>query len=141
MQNKGGFSYFWALLSFVLFIGCELLIGGLIAPLLCGRFVSQPMMYKLQVIMMLMAYFAGGFTVGLVSPTVRLLEPGVGAFVAVLVTMLYTFFTPSMIFGFSTTRVLIGGGIAFGLALLGADLGERLAARLGNRSSRRYAGS
>ena len=42
-------------------------------------------------------------------------------------------------YGFSLTRMIVGGGIAFVLALIGADLGERIAAKLGNRESKYYA--
>ena len=50
----------------------------------------------------------------------------------------YAAFTPVLFFGFSFGRILIGGGIAFGLALFGADLGERMAARFGNPVSGKY---
>jgi len=87
---------------------------------------------------MLASYFIGGFLIGLLSPGIRVLEPALGAFLAVGFTFLYGFFTPFSFFAFSLGKIFIGGGIAFGLALLGAKLGEKLAAKLGNLKSQRF---
>ena len=87
---------------------------------------------------MLASYFVGGFLVGVMSPGIRIFEPAIGAFFAVLCTFIYGFFTPHRFFGFALNRLLIGGIIAFVLALLGADLGERLGAHFGNRASKDY---
>ena len=88
--------------------------------------------------MMLVSYFLGGMFIGLISPGIRIFEPAVGAFLAVLFTFIYSFFTPHRFFGFAINRLMIGGIIAFVLALVGADLGEKLAARFGNHTSQNY---
>lgn len=132
-------STLWIVLSLIIFIAVEILLGGLIGPLVIGQFVSRPLYLKLEVVLMLGSYFFGGLIVGLLSPGIRVLEPAIGAALAVIFTWLYSFFTPIRFYGFSLNRMLIGGAIAFILALIGADLGERIAAKLGNRQSKYYA--
>jgi hypothetical protein len=122
----------------VIFIAVELLLGGVVGRLIAGRFVGHVFRIKIEVILMLVSYFVGGLFVGLFSPNVRILEPAIGASLAVLFTFVYSFFTPVRFFGFSINRLLIGGIIAFVLALIGADFGERIAARFGNRASGDY---
>jgi hypothetical protein len=138
-EKSSARSTLWIILSLIIFVAVELLLGGIIGPLLVGRFVSQPLYLKLQMILMLGSYFLGGLLIGLLSPGIRVLEPAIGAALAVIFTWLYSFFTPIRFYGFSLTRMIIGGGIAFVLALIGADLGERIAAKLGNRQSKDYA--
>ena len=138
MQNVHGFSRKWVLISLAVFLGVEVILGGLVGRLVLGGFVSRPLGLRIELLLMLASYFVGGLTIGLMSRSVRLLEPAIAAFLAVAVTFLYTAFTPLLFFGFSFARILVGGGIAFGLALLGADLGERMAARFGNPASQEY---
>ncbi len=127
----------WVVGAFFVFMGMEVLLGALLAPLL-GSFVSVPFRWRLEITLMAASWWLGGLLVGLLSPRVRLLEPGIGAFAAVAMTSLYAVFVPFGWFRFSLERVVLGGGIAFLLALWGADVGERVAARLGNRHSQRY---
>ncbi len=129
----------WVIASLAILVVTEVLLGQLLGQLV-GGLVSRPLQYRLEVGVMLASWWIGGLIVGLVSPKVRLLEPGIAAGLAVALTSLYSLFMPVRWFVFSPTRVLLGGIIAFGLALWGADLGERLAARLGNRASRAYTG-
>ncbi len=108
--------------------------------LVAGRYVGRIFWYKIEMVIMLASYFFGGLLIGLFSPDIRVLEPAIGAFLVVVGTLFYSFFTPmTRCFGFSSDRALIGGTIVFVLALVGADGGERLAARLGNRASQDYA--
>ncbi len=139
-EHSSARSIVWIVLSLIIFVAVELVLGGLVGPLLVGRFVSQPLYLKLEMLLMLGSYFFGGLLIGLISPDIRVLEPAIGAALAVIFTWCYSFFTPIRYYGFSLTRMLIGGGIAFVLALLGADLGERIAAKFGNRQSKSYAG-
>ena len=139
MTDVRSFSRRWVLISLVLFVGVEAVLGGFVGRVILGRFLSQPLALRLELVLMLSSYFVGGLVIGLVSRSVRLLEPAVAAFLAVALTFLYTAFTPVRFYGFSSGRILVGGAIAFGLALLGADLGERVAARFGNRASQDYA--
>ena len=133
------FIILWIVISMVIFIAVELFLGGFVGPLISGRFVSHIFFIKIEMLLMLGSYFFGGLIVGLISPDIRILEPGIGAALAVFFTWTYSFFTPHRFYGFAAGRVLFGSIIAFVLALVGADLGERLAARLGNRESRDYA--
>ncbi len=140
-ESRKKFSWPWVFISVAVFIGIELFFGGFVARAVRGRFVGGIMWFKLEMIMMLASYFVGGMVVGILSPGVRIFEPAVGAFLAVLFTLIYSFFTPMVrCFGFSSDRALIGGAIVFVLALLGADFGERLAAKMGNRASKNYVG-
>jgi hypothetical protein len=129
----------WVFLSMVVFIVVELFFGGIVGKLVIGRFVSHALYLRLQMFLMLGSYFSGGLLVGLLSPDIRILEPAIGAAIAVVMTFAYAFFDPSWFYRFSWNRALIGGAIAFVLALVGADAGERLAAKLGNQASRYYA--
>lgn len=133
------FSWIWVFISIAVFIGIELFFGGFVAQAFAGRYVGRIMHFKVEMLIMLASYFCGGVLVGLFSPGIRILEPAIGAFLAVLGTLIYSFFVPMVrCFGFSSDRALIGGAIVFVLALLGADVGERIAGRLGNRASRDY---
>lgn len=127
----------WVLGAYVLYLAIEVVLGGWLGGLLAG-FVSWPFAMRLEVILMLASWWVGGLLVGLISPRVRLLEPGVAAFLAVATTMLYAVFVPHRFFAPSLGRLLLGGAVAFGLGVWGADTGERLAARLGVRASRDY---
>ncbi len=139
-KQPSAYSPLWVVLSLIIFVAIELLLGGVLGPMLVGRFISHQLSLKLQMFLMLGSYFFGGLLIGLISPGIRVLEPAVGAALAVIFTWVYSFFTPIRYYGFSLTRMLIGGGIAFVLALIGADLGERVAAKLGNKQSKYYAG-
>lgn len=137
-EKKSTRKIVWIIISMVIFIAVELFLGGFVGPLIEGRFVSRIMYLKLTTFLMLASYFIGGLLVGFISPGIRILEPAIGAGLAVFFTWAYSFFTPHRFYGFSTSRVLIGSIIAFVLALVGADLGERIAARFGNRASKDY---
>ncbi|MBT4138618.1 MAG: hypothetical protein HOE48_11920 [Candidatus Latescibacteria bacterium] len=113
-----------------IFIGIELFLGGLIGNLLVGRFMSISLKFLLQGLLNLVSFFIGGFVIGLISPGIRIHEPAVGAFLSVSLMLCITFFTPYSFIHFSFTKVIIGGAIAFFLALSGAKLGERV---IGNR--------
>ena len=124
------FSLRWTMTSAVIFIAAELFLGGWIGRMVAGRFVSLQLRFMLQGLLNLASFFVGGFVVGLVSPGVRTLEPAVGAFLSVALVMGLALFTPYSFIRFSLTKVLIGGAIAFLLALIGARLGERAAGNL-----------
>lgn len=124
------FSKKWVLASMAIFIGIELFLGGLIGNLVVGRFMSISLKFMLQGLLNLVSFFIGGFIIGLISPGIRIHEPAVGAFLSVSFMLCITFFTPYSFMHFSFTKMLIGGAIAFFLALSGAKLGERM---IGNR--------
>ena len=124
------FSWRWAIFSMAVFVAAELLLGGLVGEFVVGRYKSMSLAFALQGMLNLASYFIGGFIVGLVSPGVRIMEPAVGAFASIALMLALTLFTPFSFLRFSLTKLIIGGGIAFALALSGAKLGERVA---GNR--------
>lgn len=137
-KNNTSFSKKWVFISLIIYLAIEIFLGGYVAQLLSGTFVSRFFIMKIELLLMLVGYFIGGFLIGLISPGVRVFEPAFAAFLAVAFTFLYGFFTPLRFFGFSLTKILIGGGIAFVLALIGAKFGEKLAAKLGNKSSQDF---
>jgi hypothetical protein len=92
--------------------------------------MSLSLRFTLQGLLNLVSYFIGGLIIGLISPGLRIHEPAAGAFLSVTLMLSLTLFTPYSFIRFSLTKMLIGGAIAFWLALLGARLGEKIA---GNR--------
>jgi hypothetical protein len=128
----------WILFSALIFVGVEVLLGGVVSRLITGKFIGHVAALRIEALLILASYFVGGIVVALLSPTVRIYEPAAGAAIAVAITFTISLFTPVRFFGFSLTRILMGGGVAFFLALSGAKLGERLAAWLGNKDSREF---
>ncbi|MBT3345604.1 MAG: hypothetical protein HN712_18655 [Gemmatimonadetes bacterium] len=116
----------------LIYIAAEVVLGIWVGSVVAGRFISISLSFMLQGLLNLASYFIGGLIIGLISPGLRLYEPAAGAFLAVGLMLLLSFFTPYHFIQFSMTKMLIGGGIAFFLALAGARLGERLS---GNRLS------
>lgn len=133
-------SWIWVFSSFWVFVLLELFLGGIIGGMMIGRFVPHMLTYQFEVLLLLSSFFIGGAVVGLISPTVRILEPALAAFGSVLLTLSVGLFSPYQFLAFSWTRLIIGGGIAFLLALLGARFGEKLSARMGNKNSREVFG-
>ncbi len=130
------FSMGWAFLSLVLFLAFELFIGHWLAPLVVGAYVSPMFHLQVQMLLHLVALYLGGLAVGVVSPGRRLVEPAVGAFLSVLITFLMSFFMPSWFLVFDLTKIVIGGGVAFFVALLGAWHGEGLMGNLDEQQAR-----
>lgn len=126
MSVKRPFSTSWVFVSLAVFIGVELLLGGVVYELVVQRYVSAMLHHQLQVLLYLGSFLLGGFAVGVVSPGIRIAEPAVGAFTAVFLTLLFGVFQPYHFAGFTMGKLLLGGGIAFALALVGAEAGERL---------------
>jgi len=124
------FSWTWVIISMVIFVGFELLIGGLLGGFLQGRYRSLSTSFLIQGTLNLASYFIGGLLIGLISPRVRINEPAVGAFLAVALMMALTIFTPYSFIRFSLGKLVVGGIIAFALALTGAKLGEKLTGNL-----------
>ena len=124
------FSKKWVLASTAIFVVVELFLGGLIGNLVVGTFLSLNLRFLLQGLLNLISFFIGGFIIGLISPGIRIFEPALGAFLSVALMLCLSFFTPYSFIQFSMTKMLIGGAIAFFLALAGARAGEKIA---GNR--------
>lgn len=128
--NSRPFSMPWTILSVIVFLAVELLIGAWLGPLILGRYVSPMFHAEVQLAMHLLAFYLGGLGVGIVSPGRRLTEPAVGAFSSVLLVSLMSVFMPSWFFVFNLAKLAIGGGIAMFLALAGAWQGEQLMGNL-----------
>mgnify|MGYP006429166729 CR=1 FL=1 len=116
----------WMFISMAIFIASEILIGIFIGNIIVGRYVSMGLQFMLQGFCMILAFFVGGVIVGFISPGLRVFEPAVGAFLSVSTMGAITLLTPSRFFHFSLTKVILGGALAFGLALAGAKIGEKL---------------
>ncbi len=133
-------SWAWVFYSLAVFIVTELVLGGIVGKLVMGSFVPHVLSYTIEVVLILAAFFVGGACVGLLSAKVRVLEPALGAFLCVLLTLSISFFSPYSFMRFSLIKLAIGGGCAFLLAFLGARLGEKVSARMGNRNSQEFFG-
>jgi hypothetical protein len=120
------FSIGWTVASTAIFLATELALGGIVGELVVGRYKSLGLDFVLQGVLNLASYFIGGFIIGVASPGVRIVEPAVGAFLSVALMLGLALFTPYSFIRFSLTKLVIGGGVAFALAFLGARLGERL---------------
>ena len=125
------FSKKWMIASAGIFIAVELFLAGLIGEVVVGRFLSISLRFLIQGLLNLVSFFIGGFIIGLISPGIRTREPAVGAFLSVALMLCLSFFTPYSFIHFSFSKMLIGGVVAFFLALAGARLGERVAGNIG----------
>jgi hypothetical protein len=122
---KEEFSNFWLVMSILIFVVVELVVGGLIGGVIVGKYVSPMFHLKVQMLLNLGAYFMGGILIGVLSPGVRIIEPAVGAFISVAVVLMISWFLPYTFMRMDFGKMLLGGGIAFFLALAGARIGER----------------
>ena len=125
-MEERSFSYKWMILSMIVFIGIELVLGGVVGEMVMGRYLSHSLLFLLQGVLNLAAYFLGGLLIGAISPGLRMREPAVGAFCSVALMLSLTMFTPYSFIQFSLTKLITGGIIACFLAYWGAELGERL---------------
>lgn len=132
------FSWPWLLFSLVVFIFAEIAIAGLFQTNLFWSFIPQSFRYLVEIVSFLISFLVGGIIVGLVSPSIRVIEPAVAAFFSVVIMLSNGFFTQHGFADYSLIKMIIGGSIAFALAMSGARLGEKIAARFGNRTSQDY---
>jgi hypothetical protein len=124
-QNQP-FSWAWVVASVAIFTALEILIAVLLAPaIFAGRLASPMLQMRLQMLMHLGSFLAGGLAVGVISPRIRMWEPAVGAFISVAIVFMMSFFMPTWWMTFNLEKVIVGGGIAFVLALAGAYTGEK----------------
>ena len=130
MDQTQEFSKKWVFISMAIYITSEILIGYLIGGIMLGKYVSSGLQFMMQGLCMLLAFYIGGFIIGFVSPGLRILEPALGAFLSVATMMTITLFTPSFFFHFNLFKLVVGGTIAFCLALAGAKTAERLTGQL-----------
>lgn len=131
----------WVFYSLITFIITELFLGGLVGQVVIRQFVPHVLSYTIEVVLILTSFFVGGVIIGLISPKVRVLEPAMGAFICVLLTLSISFFSPYSFMRFTWAKLAIGGGCAFFLAFFGASFGEKISAKMGNRNSREFFGN
>lgn len=134
-RGERGISRSWVIASMIAFLMLELVLGTALGQVFAGH-PGHVLHMRLEMLVMLASYFLGGLVMGFVSRGSRLDEPIIAAFLAVLITFCLTWFTPLRFFRFSVARVLIGGAIAAGFAVVGVDLGARAAAKLRRREPR-----
>ena len=120
------FSTRWMFASMGVFIGIELLLGGIVGEVVVGRFMSIGLRFMLQGLLYVTSFFVGGFIIGVISPGLRTREPAAGAFLSVALMLILSIFTPYSFIRFSLAKMLLGGAVAFFLALTGAKIGERV---------------
>jgi stress response protein SCP2 len=132
------FSWAWMLASLVVFIITEIGIAGLFQTNLFWSFIPQSFRFLVEIVSFSISFLVGGMIVGLVSPSIRVLEPAIAAFFSVIILLSNGFFTAHGFADFSLIKMLIGGSVAFALAMSGARLGEAMAAKFGNRTSQDY---
>ena len=120
------FSLGWVAISVIVILGIEIVLGDLLGRYVFGAYVSQVARLQVEGLMHLVAFLLGGFLVGVFSPQVRMMEPAVAAAIAVALTLITSLFLPFRFLTMSLERLLLGGTLAFLLALFGAYIGERL---------------
>lgn len=139
IQTLKKFSWGWMLSSLVVFIFAEIAIAGLFEANLFVSFIPHSFRYLVEVVSFALSFLIGGLVVGLISPSVRVLEPAIAAFISVILLLSSGgFFTPNGFANFSIMKMLVGGSIASALAAYGAILGEKIEAMLGNKASKEY---
>jgi len=120
------FSRKWVIISLVVFTAVEIVLGLVIGQFLFGGYFSYNLHLFLQSLLHLASYFIGGVIIGVISPGGVIFEPAIGAFLSIALMLVISLISPFGLFGFSLLKLLIGGGIAFFLALTGARIGERM---------------
>src|SRR5687767_13181557 len=95
------FSTTWMVLSVLLFTAAEVVVGTVVGPLVVGKYVSPMLHLRVMMLLHLGSFFLGGVAVGLLSPGVRLIEPALGAALAVALVFMLGFFMPGPFLGFS----------------------------------------
>lgn len=126
MSAHRPFSAKWAFISMVVFVVTEAALAWFVGEYLVGQYLTQPGDFRVQGMLYLLSYLVGGFIVGVISPGVRIMEPAIGAFFSAAASLVLALFMPLSFFRLSTWKLVVGGLIAFFLALWGAQIGERL---------------
>ena len=123
------FSIGWVFVSIVVFIVIELVLGGIVGRF-AGGFISYTLDFTLRGILTILSYFIGGIIIGVISTGWRILEPAIGALISILFMWMITFLVPYSFFEFDAGKLLVGGCVAFVVAMVGAIIGERWAGKL-----------
>lgn len=125
------FSWGWTLASVLVFAAFQVAFGWLAGRwLFTGQYLTENLRFFVEGGINLLSYFLSGLVVGAISPRLRLLEPALGAALVVVATLSVGLFTPNRMLAMGPLKLVIGGALAFALALWGATLGERLTRQL-----------
>jgi hypothetical protein len=125
-ESPQAFSWAWVIAAVLIITAMEIGIAIVISPaLLASRLASRMVQLRLDMLMHLGSFLLGGWLVGIISPRVRMWEPAVGAAIAVIIVFLMSFFLPHSYLRWDWSKIFVGGGIAFGLALVGAYTAEK----------------
>ena len=130
LQQNQPFSWGWVLASVGIFVITQLVLAYIVGQVLLGARIPHGLQQMVQGFLMLLSYFVGGFLIGVVSPKIRIIEPALGAFSSIFLVVIFSFLMPNSYVHFEWLRLLIGGVIAFALAMYGAVLGEKLTKQL-----------
>lgn len=124
--NLPPFSTRWMVVGIIVYTVLEMAIAVVLAPaIFAGRLSSHMLQWRLQMAMHLGSFYLGGLALGIITPGIRLVEPAAAAFVSVALVFLMSFFSPSIMMQWSFSKLVVGGGIAAVLALMGAYTGEK----------------
>lgn len=126
LNQNNPFSWGWVFSSVAVFVVAQLLLTVVIGQMLFGSRIPHGLLQVVQGLLILVSYFVGGFLIGVISPGVRMIEPALGAFLSIFLVVFVSFVMPNSYISFNWMRMIIGGVIAFALALYGATLGEKL---------------
>lgn len=118
------FSWTWVGISLAVFISLQVVLGYFAGRYVVAHYFSEGVLSAVAGGLSLGSYFLGGLLIGVVSPRVRMLEPAVGALLAVIATIAIGMLTPAL--GLKSGNLVLGGIIAFLMAIWGAQLGDRL---------------
>src|SRR4051812_36901922 len=106
-KPRPAFSRGWMIASILAFSVAEIIVGGYIGPMISGRFVSHVMTLRIEVMLVLSSYLAGGFLVGFFSPSVRIIEPVAGAFIAAVLPFMMGILSPYHFYVASGNRLML----------------------------------
>ncbi len=125
--HSASFSWTWVGISLAVFISLQVVLGYFAGRYVVAHYFSDSLLYAAAGVLSLGSYFLGGLLIGVVSPRVRMLEPAVGALLAVLATLAVSLLTPAL--GLNAGKLVLGGMVAFLMAVWGAKLGDHLTRR------------
>ena len=123
-RSTTSFSWTWVGISLAVFISLQIVLGYFAGRYVIAHYVGEPLLLAGEGLLSLGSYFLGGLLIGVVSPRGRMPEPAVGALLAVAATLLVALFIPALKVQYA--RLVLGGMVAFLMALWGARLGDGL---------------
>ncbi len=114
------FSWAWVWMSLGSFLVAQSLLS-----LLYMRMKTIHGSILAEAVFNIITYYLGGFIVGVVSPKVRVMEPAVGAVLAMILVHSVGMWMPVSFIHFNVGKVVVMGILVFCLAWAGAVHGEK----------------